>query len=121
MSSQPTQQQLEARIDELETRIATLEGQQNESRQPTIHTVPIIDDTVEVVTGSDTKCSTIRQTAIETIEHFESAYGEAPPTDYVVEELTEQGHDTAAVRNLLDDLRRKGTIYEPKTDHVRVV
>jgi hypothetical protein len=79
------------------------------------------DTREELIPGSDTDRVSIRTEVLETINHFESAYGEDTPTDYVITELSDQGYERSDILEEIDTLRRKGEIYEPTRDHVRVV
>lgn len=110
---------LDARITEIEQRLTQLE-------QLVASTCTVLDgrevenDTTEVEMDRESERATIRRAVIETITHFEQAYGESPPIDSVVEELADQGHDTDDVQTVIDALQRDGLVYEPHPEHVRV-
>lgn len=111
---------LKARLTELETRTTQLE-------QLMASTVTVVDShdgsiaTAEVRSSNETERATIRRAVFETITHFERAYGDSTPIDYVIEELTEQGHDTDDIRDVIDALHDDGLLYKPQPEHVRVV
>lgn len=111
---------LEARITELEHRLIRHE-QLIVALATMLDSFDSEEETTEVWTSNETERATIRRTVFETITHFEQAYGESTPIDYVIEELTEQGHETDDIRDVIDALHDDGLLYKPQPEHMRVV
>lgn len=111
-------QRLETRINELEARIDELE--QQTELTPINGPVDVPDAILRL--NDDRPQPSLRQVVRDEISHFERAYGKAAPLDYVVEEVAAQeAADTGDVLEVIDQLRREGSIYEPTEGHVRVV
>jgi len=53
------------------------------------------------------------------IDDIESQYDEGAPVDVVVERAEELGIDEARAEHEIDQLKQKGEVYEPRTDHLR--
>lgn len=77
-------------------------------------------DEGEVVGTGDADLRTMRQAVTDTIEYHESEYGDAAPIDYVHKTLRED-YDGERVLEAIDQLREQGEIYEPQSDHLKVV
>lgn len=115
-------QQLETRIDELEARVYELERQQGQQDWPETDDSLVFTDSFgpeDLLENAEERRS-VRQAILDTIKHFESAYGEATPINYVHETLRED-YDGERVLEEIDDLREQGEIYEPESDCVKVV
>lgn len=54
------------------------------------------------------------------IEDLESEYDPGAPTEVIIEKAVEIGINEETARHEFDQLREKGEVYEPKTDHWRV-
>lgn len=123
MSSEPTYQQLEKRVEELEERISTIEQQQDgdSDRSEIDDSLDFRDefDLDSVVVDADER-RTLRVSVKETIKYYESTYGEDTPIDFVHTALRDD-YDGKAVLETIDQLRREGEIYEPVSDCVRTV
>lgn len=122
-----SEQQLEDRIDELETRIGDLEQQLDEKPRRLeahtsldAHTAEPTDRIVQEVNEEASEQRSLRRTVKDTIGNFESEYGEAAPIDYVHKSLREE-FDGGAVLETIDRLREEGEIYEPTSDNLRTV
>lgn len=122
------------RIDELEARIEALEQQQQNAPHPSelkgmgasaadeeypgTRLLRAEREEGEVVDDADLR--TMRQAVTDTIEYHESEYGDAAPIDYVHKTLRED-YDGERVLEAIDQLREQGEIYEPQSDHLKVV
>jgi replicative DNA helicase Mcm len=53
------------------------------------------------------------------IEEIESEYEEGAPVDVVLDRAEEVGMDASKAEHEIEQLKRKGEVYEPSTDHLR--
>jgi replicative DNA helicase Mcm len=53
------------------------------------------------------------------IEEIEDEYDEGAPVDVVIERAEEAGMEPSKAEHEIDQLKQKGEVYEPKTDHLR--
>jgi replicative DNA helicase Mcm len=53
------------------------------------------------------------------IEDIEAEYDEGAPVDVIVERAEEGGMERAKAEHEIDQLKQKGEVYEPRTDHLR--
>gem|GEM_PF-2763609 len=53
------------------------------------------------------------------IADIEDEYDEGAPVDVVLDRATENGVDTEKARHEINQLKQKGEVYEPRTDHLR--
>lgn len=107
----------EARIEALEHRVRELEQQQ---KAP----LPVESNSIlQLIEEADAYASerqSLRQQIMETIENFESAYGDAAPIAFVLRSVRDEGYDDEAIMDAFDVLVRDGAIYKPDADTVRV-
>ncbi|WP_248908129.1 hypothetical protein [Halocatena marina] len=119
--------ELGARLEALETRVHELEQQLGEQSAGN-HRWPKRDDNTVVTEEfgpedaiAATERRSITRQTVDCIKHFESAYGAPASIEHILEELTERGYETGDILDVIDTLQRQGNIYEPESDHVRVV
>lgn len=113
---------IEARLDELEARLRAVERQTGISTDAA--SIDHVQQAFEDIQQREffNSSPTPRQVILDEIGHYERAYGDAAPTDYVIEEVaTQDAHDTDDVADTIDELLREGSIYEPLDGHLRVV
>ena len=53
------------------------------------------------------------------IEDIEAEYDEGAPVDVVVERAEEGGMEASKAEHEIEQLKQKGEVYEPQTDHLR--
>jgi len=53
------------------------------------------------------------------ISDIETEYDEGAPVDVVIERAEEAGMETAKAEHEIEQLKQKGEVYEPRTDHLR--
>ncbi|WP_302082104.1 LAGLIDADG family homing endonuclease [Salinibaculum rarum] len=53
------------------------------------------------------------------IENIEDEYDEGAPVDVIIERAEEAGMDSSKAEHEIDQLKQKGEVYEPQTDHLR--
>jgi len=53
------------------------------------------------------------------VEQIEAEYDEGAPVDVVIERAEEGGMDASTAEHEIEQLKQKGEVYEPRTDHLR--
>lgn len=118
MSSEPTYQQLEARVNELEERISTIEQQATDSNETDD---PLVTSHDRVVSGIDRSDKRPYARAIVDEVAQDQDHEDGAPIETVLDALTDQGYEESEAKDELTRLRGMGEIYEPKDGHLKVV
>jgi replicative DNA helicase Mcm len=53
------------------------------------------------------------------IQDIEDEYDEGAPVDVIVERAEEAGMEASKAEHEIEQLKQKGEVYEPQTDHLR--
>jgi replicative DNA helicase Mcm len=53
------------------------------------------------------------------IQNIEDEYDEGAPVDVIIERAEEAGMDESKAEHEIEQLKQKGEVYEPQTDHLR--
>jgi DNA replicative helicase MCM subunit Mcm2 (Cdc46/Mcm family) len=78
------------------------------------------DGDLDVVEAGTSKSQRDRINSIrKLIESIETEYDSGAPVDVVIKRAGEQGMKPAMAEHEIDELKQKGEVYEPKTDHLR--